>query len=520
MSEVSAHWLESTDVVKRHESDTTPSLQGHVLLVVGLALFCDYLLLTVCIPILPNLLGNSFSPLMISLVFAAKPTLQFFFNPIMGTLVDRHGPKYPLLVGVFVLAISTLFFAYGVSLHNMNHAYIVLIVARMVQGIASASTMSAGMTLIAMTHPESIRGAAMGMAMIGVAAGALSGPPVGGILSYYTNYWTPFVITGGVLLLDFIAQLSILHDTLTCIPCAPIRYIEDEEKQEFVRKSSSSGLCSGADGGEGDGAVDLRSMLQLVRDPQVGTVFAVCILGNACVGMIEPLVPLYLRDQFGTNILNQGLIFACATLSYLVFTPIAGHISDTHPKWMCLGLGMLSCALGLLLLMGTASLDAIPLVCVCLVCIGTGMSFIDTPTLPLLSELVERRKLGSLGMVYALNDMAISLGFTLGPVLGAAIQTSLSRSMSDMAAFRYTSLSAGCFVLLVLPWAVSILRRDAGELPFKRDHDPNAPRFSIAEFRSRSSTSSNASNASRKSEMALNDTGTTMKQSLLNNNIK
>ena len=51
-------------------------MQYRVLGIVALALFCDYLLLTLCIPILPNLLSPTFSPFLISLVFAAKPAVQ------------------------------------------------------------------------------------------------------------------------------------------------------------------------------------------------------------------------------------------------------------------------------------------------------------------------------------------------------------------------------------------------------------------------------------------------------------
>ena len=60
------------------EKDTSDGkLQFRVLGIVALALFCDYLLLTLCIPILPNLLDSTFSPFFISLVFAAKPAVQF-----------------------------------------------------------------------------------------------------------------------------------------------------------------------------------------------------------------------------------------------------------------------------------------------------------------------------------------------------------------------------------------------------------------------------------------------------------
>ena len=110
-------------------------LRFRFLNVVALALFCDYLLLTLCVPVLPAVFGDSFSAIEIGLVFASKPIFQFLANPYMGSIVDLHGPKYPLLLGVIVLALSTFLFAFGLSIKNdISTAYAVVIVARSVQG--------------------------------------------------------------------------------------------------------------------------------------------------------------------------------------------------------------------------------------------------------------------------------------------------------------------------------------------------------------------------------------------------
>jgi DHA1 family solute carrier family 18 vesicular amine transporter 1/2 len=171
-------------------STAIDKLRFRFLSVVGFALFCDYLLLTLLIPLVPNFFSNQFGSFPIAALFACKPTFQFFANPMFGKIVDRTGPKSPLLLGVVVLALATFVFAVGLSLnHNLHVAYALCFVARSVQGIASASTMSAGMTLVAATHPESLRGAAIGTAMTGIALGVLLGPTVGGLMGYYINYW-------------------------------------------------------------------------------------------------------------------------------------------------------------------------------------------------------------------------------------------------------------------------------------------------------------------------------------------
>lgn len=110
------------------------------------------------------------------------------------------------------------------------------------------------------------------------------------------------------------------------------------------------------------------------------------MLGNATIGLIEPLVPPWLDDEFGQNLLWQGIIFGSASLSYLIFTPIAGFVSDTYPKRVCLCIGFIACALGLCTFRAAVG---IPQACLSLALIGAGIAFVDTPILPLLAVIVE-----------------------------------------------------------------------------------------------------------------------------------
>jgi MFS family permease len=426
------------DQLEATKQEVQHKLRFRFLGVVALALFCDFLLLSLCVPILPAMFGDTYSNFEIGLIFASKPFFQFLANPYMGSLVDKYGPKYPLLFGVFVLAVSTCFFAIGLTFtHNLSVAYAVCMIARSVQGIASASTMSAGMTLAALTHHESNRGTAMGIAMIGVALGTLMGPPIGGIMGYFISLWSPYIAVAGLLFCNCVAQLYILHRPNSTIPV----YIKEKDEPlstSIPRASFSSSLFSengnnvsretwgngqppdvsssnhprgsnsrhnshshsissnnnnnsginsrGASFSEA--VVEVITVFTLLRNRQILFVGVVAVLGNCCVGMIEPLVPLYLDAQFGENVLHQGLIFSTATISYLIATPFAGMLSDAYPKWACLTGGLLSVGFGFLFLYDSTSLVK---VCVSLFFIGAGMGFLDTPILPLLSEIIEVR---------------------------------------------------------------------------------------------------------------------------------
>ena len=273
-------------------------------------------------------------------------------------------------------------------------------------GVASASTMSAGMTLSALTHHESNRGTAMGIAMLGVALGTLSGPPIGGIMGNFLPLWTPYVVVGALLLCNAAAQLYVLHRPSSSIPVYVKEESEPSRASRADRISQAHRMTKFSERATDLATVtyndrpterpteaptastvgEVVSVLTLLKNSQILFIVAVAVTGNSCIGMIEPLIPLYLRNTFNQSILQQGLIFATATGSYLVFTPIAGVVSDTYPKWGCLCIGLVALAFGFGFLLAATGIFR---VCVSLFFIGGGMSFIDTPSLPLLSEVIE-----------------------------------------------------------------------------------------------------------------------------------
>ena len=115
----------------------------------------------------------------LSLTPHTQPAVQFFANPYMGSVVDEHGPRNPMLAGATLLCFSSFLLAFGVRSSNSIHiVYTAALISKALQGLASAMLTSAGMTLCALTHHDCNRGTAMGLAMVGVAMGSMLGPSV------------------------------------------------------------------------------------------------------------------------------------------------------------------------------------------------------------------------------------------------------------------------------------------------------------------------------------------------------
>lgn len=305
-------------------------LRYRFLSVVAVALCCDYMLLTIVVPIIPSFF-DGYTATEIAVLFASKSFFQFFANPIFGSIVDKHGPRKPLLIGVIVLTLSTFAFAIGMSQNDHKSiAYALCLIARSVQGVASASTMSAGMSLIASTHEEETRGTAIGLAMAGVALGTLTGPPIGGIMAYYVNYWSPFVMVGSVLALNATLQTFVLYredQRLTLVD------LETPFVDTKTVRSDAPGLENGSTKNDDD--PDDISIQTLLDNKHIAFICLASVIVNGFVAVCEALIPLYLHNEFNKSVLMQGLLFLFATGSYALFTPITGIICDNPalPKY-------------------------------------------------------------------------------------------------------------------------------------------------------------------------------------------
>ncbi|RXZ77657.1 MFS transporter [Paenibacillaceae bacterium] len=85
------------------------------------------------------------------LLFGRYALALLIASPIMGIWSDRVGRQRPLLLGLLGLAAATLLFAYA-------SGFWMLLIARVLQGIAAAASWTAGLALLADIYPGHQRG--------------------------------------------------------------------------------------------------------------------------------------------------------------------------------------------------------------------------------------------------------------------------------------------------------------------------------------------------------------------------
>eukprot|EP00937_MAST-01D_sp_MAST-1D-sp2_P002726 g2726.t1 len=264
---------------------TRESVQSELVVVVFFCLLSDFLLLSIIIPYVPQLLSEPrsaggfgvYSTTLIGLLFSAKPIVQIVANPFAGLATNAFGPRRPLLLSVLVLAASAICFGAGRS-------YGVLFAARAVQGAASAVTMTSGMTLLTQVHTtKASRAQAMGNAMGGMALGVLAGPLVGGVLYERGGVGAPMYLVAAILALSAAAQLrAYAHErALAAAATAGMMAIDtDPNAAVYVANPGAGHAVTGAGAGAGAGAgTSIRAGESAVDSHELGASLAGSFLG-------------------------------------------------------------------------------------------------------------------------------------------------------------------------------------------------------------------------------------------------
>ena len=103
--------------------------------------------------------------------------MQFIFGPVIGSLSDRYGRRPVMLISLLVMALDYIVMA-------LAGAFWVLLVGRMVGGIAAATQSTAAAFMADISKPEE-KAARFGMIGAAFGMGFVFGPLLGGLLAEF-----------------------------------------------------------------------------------------------------------------------------------------------------------------------------------------------------------------------------------------------------------------------------------------------------------------------------------------------
>jgi MFS transporter, DHA1 family, solute carrier family 18 (vesicular amine transporter), member 1/2 len=365
-----------------------------VVAVVAYAVFMDYFIYGLIVPLTPYSSAGTLSENHMALLYGSYAAGVLLATPLFGYLGDRFGCKRPMLIGVALSAVATLLF-WSAS------GYVPLIVARLFQGAASAATWIAGLALIAEHYPAK-RVEMIGFALMGSTAGSLIGPILGGTLLEFGGYGLPFIVTGGLVAIDAAMRVFLLPAGKAQTGASP----------------------------------DWRALLtdRAILVPALAVVLAA--LGW---GIVEPLLPGQF-DQKGATPTAIGAIFTIATIAYGLCAPLVGWVSEHVPIKRVIAGGVVGMAVTLPLL-GVTQGILLTGAALCLVSIA--FAFALNPTSAELGNAVDRRGLSCYAAVYAVYNIAYSIGMIATNALAASAASSLG--------FQQVLLCASAALLVCVP---------------------------------------------------------------------
>ena len=376
---------------------TTPT---RALIVGSTALFTDMLVHGLAVPVLPLLPAVvEEGPAATGVLFSSYAVAMIIATLFAGRMVDRLGPKTPLLLGLVGLAVATLLFATG-------GPYWLLLVARLAQGLAGGMSWVAALSLIAATTPFEKRGQAMGIAMSTITLGVLIGPPVAGFLVDHYGTAAPFLLAAALALADGVLRVVLIDGSpkVTDDPGGPA---------------------------------------SVMRVPGSLSIVLAIVVGAGVLSGIEPVLPVHL----GATAQTVGLLFGLESLTAMVANPVVGYLFPKVSSKILVGGGVVAAAASLLVI-GWAS--ALWGVCIGMALLGASSALLLAPATTLISEQGLRSDPPTLGGAFALYNFAYAAGLAGGPMLtGVAVQQ-LGFS-SAMAVTTGVLAIIGCASLFKLP---------------------------------------------------------------------
>lgn len=332
-----------------------------VFAIVAYALFIDYFIYGLIVPLSSCSPAKVTSESQLGLLYAAYACGVLFATPLFGHLGDKLGCRRPMIIGVLLSGFATSLFCFGA------HFYLILL-ARLIQGAAAAATWTAGLALIAENYAEK-RVQMMGLTMVGSTAGSVIGPVAGGWLFDKGGYQLPFLITGAMVLVDAILRITFLPP----------------------------------DKGTADKSPDLKGLLLDGSVLIAGLAVAVAAAGW---GIIEPLLPVHLRHA-GASPGQVGLLFTISTIAYGLSAPVVARVSEKFAikKTICCGIAAMALTLPLLSLS-----DSLLITGFCLCLVNVAYAFVLNPTSAELGNAVDRRGMNCYAAVYAIYNITYSIG--------------------------------------------------------------------------------------------------------------
>ncbi len=360
-----------------------------LLLLASAVVFVDTAFYAAITPLLPRYVEElGITKSAAGILSAAYPAGTFLGALPGGWLAARAGVRPTTLIGLGVMAASSVAFAFGTSI-------VVLDTARFIQGMGGAMTWAGALGWLIGEAPRERRGELIGSAMGAAIVGALFGPVLGAI----ADAAGPEPVFSG----DGVVAVGLMIWTLRTParrPAPPPR---------------------------------LATLVEAVRDPRVLTGLWLMSLPGLLFGTLNVLGPLRMDELGAGAAVIAGCFLVAAGLEAIV-APVVGRISDRRGRRAPALAGLAAGAVVMALLPWPSAAWQLGLL---IVLAAPAIGILWSPAIATLSDGAERH-----GIEQAIAFALVNVAWAFGQTAGSAGSARLADATSDR--LPYVLLAVAC----------------------------------------------------------------------------
>lgn len=329
------------------------------------------------------------APLTIAATISSLMSMAaLFLRPVAGLFSDRYNRKKIILVSNLLIAICLVLLAVSTTVP-------MLVIVRMVHGIAFSFNSVALMAFNTVFIPKERLGEGIGWIALGNTFAQAFGPNIGIVLVDIGGYGLCFFAAAGICLIGILVIMLMPYKTIS--------------------------------NPNADRKINLQSLICVEILPYA----VILCLFSAGSGLVSSLLVL-LGDERG--IANIGLFFTFYSLAMVLVRPLAGKLVDSKGLSAVLYPSIIIFGLGFMILGQTSALWLIVVAAIMkAIGQGSGVPGIQSTTI----NKVGREKAG---LVSSTCFIGQDLGNTFGPMLGGAVAQ----------AFGFKALFSGFSVVFIL----------------------------------------------------------------------
>ncbi len=321
-----------------------------------------------------------------------------------GRWADIHGRKLVFLAGAVVFGLTSFLIA-------LAPTAAILIALRVLQGAGGAMISATAVAILIAVYPPQEKGRVLGINTAAVYVGLSLGPTIGGILTQQFGWHSVFLVMVPLAILVIFLTLwklpgewaeargdtfDLLGSILYGLSLLAIMYgftvLPDGLGAALITFGVVGFVAfAGWEGRVKSPVLDLR----IFRNNTVFTYSNMAALINySATSASGFLLSLYLQQIRGLQPETAGLLLIAQPVVQAIFSPTAGHMSDSVEPRLLASAGMAMTAAGLFLFALLSPTTPLILVVLVLMLLGLGFGLFSSPNTNAVMSSVDRKRYG------------------------------------------------------------------------------------------------------------------------------